>query len=81
MKTFTVIAHFNIVKTSSLHEFMGNKTIAVDGFVLKAAEPTFCRGVIPAITFATHRTHHAVVLELGLIAGAAILAAPIGVHN
>lgn len=54
VEALTVVPCFNIVKASNLHEFMGGKAIAVDGFVLKAAEPIFCRGIIPAITFATH---------------------------
>lgn len=75
VKTLTVVKHPNIVKASSLHGFIGSQSIAVDGFILKAAEPTFCRSLIPAITFMTYLPRHAVALEFGLMAGAAILTA------
>ena len=45
----------------------------------KAVEPTFCRHVIPTISFAAHRTNHAVSPELVLKGVTGVLAAPVGV--
>ena len=45
--------------------------------VLETVEPAFGRGIIPAVSFATHRADHAVFLELPLKYLAGVLATPI----
>ncbi len=49
--------------------------------VLEAVEPTFSRGIIPAITFTAHRADHAVFLEFSLKCFAGILATPDALLN
>lgn len=54
MQASTVIARFNIVKASNLHQIMRSKAIAVDRFILKAAEPNLSGGVFPVIALMAH---------------------------
>lgn len=77
MQPGSIIKDFNVFEAGSLHFSMGSVTQAMVPLIFKTVKPAFGRGVVPAITFATHRAGHAIFLERVLKGMAGVLAASV----
>ena len=74
-----VVEHFNVIEQIGSRILPRRVACAMHPFVLQAVKETLRRCVVPAVTLAAHRAHHAVFSELALERMARVLTAPIRV--
>ena len=81
MQSLSIIERLDVVKQVGGRFGPGAITGAMHPLILQAIEETFRWRVIPTISLAAHRTHHAVFFQPDLKGMACILAAPVGVMH
>jgi hypothetical protein len=81
VQTFRIVIHRDVFSHVS-NRFLASSVPAITGpFALQAAEEALNRGIVPAVSLATHAADHAVLFQQFLVVMAGVLAAAIGMMN
>jgi hypothetical protein len=80
MLVLSVEKSFDIFDARRFQGGMSGIAHTMNAFVLETVESAFRRCVIPAVAFATHRTHHFVGTQFVLEGATGVLATAIGMH-
>ena len=81
MSSFSIVEDFDVVKQTDFSLFMGLVLFSIDQLLLESGKEALYRGIVPAITFATHARCDAPLDQLLLIRASCILAASITVKE
>src|SRR5947209_2928503 len=81
MPPLTIVEDLDVLEDVAPGLIAGLIVTMMDQFSLQAVEEALHGGVVPAVAFAAHRTHHAVLDQLLLIVTGSVLAATVGMMH
>lgn len=81
VSSLPVVKNRNVLENPLSHRWLIHRRLTMDPPILEAVGPTLRRGVIPAVSSAAHRTHHAIVPQKVLKHPGGILAPSIRVMD